>query len=44
MIPTDDGILILAICTEYVEVFSKAKQQKLSPHLSTNNAIDLEPG
>jgi len=43
-VPTDDGGHILAIYKDFVEVFSKAKAETLPPHLSTDHAIDLEPG
>jgi hypothetical protein len=36
MVPTDDG--------DFVEVFSKAKAETLSPHRSIDHAINLEPG
>jgi hypothetical protein len=44
MVPTDDGGHIPATYRELVEVFSKEKVETLSPHRSTDHAIDLEPG
>jgi len=44
MVPTDDGGHILAIYGDFMEVFSKAKAETLSPHPPIEHAIDLEPG
>jgi len=40
---TDDGGHILAICRDFVEVFSQADTETLPPHRSTDHAIDLGP-
>jgi hypothetical protein len=43
-ISTDDGGFIPAVYSEFVDVFSKAKEETLAPHRSIDHAIDLEPG
>jgi len=43
-IATDDGGFIPAVYSEFVYVFSKAKEETLAPHRSIDHAIDLEPG
>ena len=46
MVPINNGrtILIPAICGDFVEIFSKAKEEILPPHQSIDHALDLEPG
>jgi hypothetical protein len=44
MVPTDDGVHILATYGELVEVFSQDKVETLPPNRSTDHAIDFELG
>jgi len=44
MVLTDDGGHIPATYGEFVDVFSKEKAETLTPHRSTDHAIDWEPG
>jgi hypothetical protein len=44
MVPTDDGVHILATYGELVEVFSQEQVETLPPNRLTDHAIDLEPG
>jgi hypothetical protein len=44
MVHTDAGGHIPATYEEFVEVFSKEKEETLALHRSTDHAIDFKPG
>jgi len=43
-VPTDHGGHLPATYREFIQVFSKEKEETIPPHRSTDYALDLEPG
>jgi hypothetical protein len=43
-VQADDGSWIPSTYREFLDIFSKKKAETLSPHRSTDHAIDLESG